>query len=235
MCPCDNLKSPFIDSFVDEFYTKFDPQLPMEKQATIREATFEDLSFLSEFQISMAKETENLDLTSSIINEAIDYLLHHSEMGLILLATIDNTPVASILGTIESPDRAWIQSVFVHQQHRRKGIFRKMFLEMCQCQRARGFKSIFLYAEKENERALAAYFKLGMSLAEGLRMYGFDFVYSGDQLPTVQKKYQIVPAEETPAQKIDSFRDLLGGERLGNSGLEIHEGEELVGYAEYFQ
>lgn len=50
---------------------------------------------------------------------------------------------------------------------------------------------MYLYAEEENEKALATYHKLGMEIVKGMSMHGYDFTYNNDILPESTKDYTI--------------------------------------------
>lgn len=66
--------------------------------------------------------------------------------------------------TFENPASWWIQSVYVIESARRKGHFTELFKEAVRLGKAKHIKSIRLYAENDNERAKATYFKLGMKI-----------------------------------------------------------------------
>lgn len=52
---------------------------------------------------------------------------------------------------------------------------------------------MYLYADEENEKAIAAYNKLGMSIVKGISMYGFDFILSKDAVPETTREYGVKP------------------------------------------
>ena len=57
----------------------------------------------------------------------------------------------------------WVQSVYVHPDHRRKGYYRALYNHVKQEAAAEGVAGIRLYADSQNERAQATYKALGMS------------------------------------------------------------------------
>ena len=115
-----------------------------------------------------------------------------------------------------------------------KGIFRKLFDSLCDIHRKNGIKRVYLYAEEENEKALATYKKLGMDVLEGVSMYGFDFVYGKEELPNVTKIYSkklvALSGEETKG-----LIDILKSNSSNHVPISIYSEDTLVGYLEYFE
>jgi len=57
----------------------------------------------------------------------------------------------------------WVQSVYVDENNRRKGIFKELYNHVKQiCDNDKGIAGIRLYVEKENFNAKATYKSLGM-------------------------------------------------------------------------
>ena len=57
----------------------------------------------------------------------------------------------------------WIQSVYTHPEHRRKGLFRLLFEHVKAAARAEGAAGLRLYADEDNTRAQDTYRMLGMT------------------------------------------------------------------------
>jgi ribosomal protein S18 acetylase RimI-like enzyme len=58
----------------------------------------------------------------------------------------------------------WIQSVYVHPDHRRQGVFSALYHHVESLARARdNVCGLRLYVEEQNERAQATYLALGMN------------------------------------------------------------------------
>jgi ribosomal protein S18 acetylase RimI-like enzyme len=56
----------------------------------------------------------------------------------------------------------WIQSVYVHPDFRRRGLFRTLYQYVTERAKERGAVGIRLYVEKENANAQRTYASLGM-------------------------------------------------------------------------
>jgi ribosomal protein S18 acetylase RimI-like enzyme len=69
----------------------------------------------------------------------------------------------------------WIQSVYVHPDHRRRGIFRALHEHVAAAARAEpDVCGLRLYVERDNAPALATYERLGMK-PSGHLLYEIDF------------------------------------------------------------
>lgn len=60
----------------------------------------------------------------------------------------------------------WIQSVFVHPDHRRGGVFKTLYDHVRRVARDSKAAGLRLYVERENFNAQATYQKLGMKLTD---------------------------------------------------------------------
>lgn len=140
----------------------------MIEQVNIYKAEDKDAKEISLFNILMAKETEDKELDESQILLGVQAMIDNPHMGFYLVAKISDITVASLMVTTEWSDWRngifwWIQSVYVKQEYRRKGLYRKLYehvkalskLENNVC----GFR---LYVEQENLIAQKTYKKLGM-------------------------------------------------------------------------
>lgn len=92
---------------------------------------------------------------------------------------------------------------------------------------------MYLYAEEENQKALATYQKLGMEIIKGMSMHGYDFIYEKNELPKASKDYTF--KHETLKDTNHNLVDILKTESNDHKPLCVFEGETLVGYAEYFE
>ncbi len=135
----------------------------------IREAAENDIPTLVEFNIAMAKETEDKTLPLEKIGPGVRYLFDHPQYGFYLVAEVDGVVVGGLMITFEWSDWRnglfwWIQSVYVIPGFRRGGIYRAMYAEVtlrtkqhpnvCGCR---------LYVERSNQIAQITYQKLGMN------------------------------------------------------------------------
>lgn len=74
-----------------------------------------------------------------------------------------NEVCGSAFVTYEDEKTWWIQSVYVSDKHRRKGIFSALFDKILEKAKKNGVEKIQLCVCKDNERAKKAYYKVGMS------------------------------------------------------------------------
>jgi ribosomal protein S18 acetylase RimI-like enzyme len=135
----------------------------------IRKATEKDIPVIIEYNRSMARETENHDLPVTIISEGVRNLFQHPEYGFYIVAEENGRVVGCLMITYEWTDWRnglfwWIQSVYVHPEYRRKGVYRKMYQFIkAQAQNEKFVRGFRLYVEKENKIAQKTYISLGMA------------------------------------------------------------------------
>jgi ribosomal protein S18 acetylase RimI-like enzyme len=135
----------------------------------ISTAVFErDQDFIIQGQIQMALETEGIELNRERITGGVQGVFAKPSRGQYYVALVDDTPIASLLCTIEWSDWRntevwWIQSVYVLPEHRGSGVYKKMYLYLQEKAVAEGVAGIRLYVDKTNTRAIQVYEKLGMS------------------------------------------------------------------------
>ena len=133
-----------------------------------REATDTDAVIIADFNASMAKETENIELDRDRLRKGTEALLANSSKGLYYLAEADGKVVGQLLITYEWSDWRnatfwWIQSVYVHPEYRHQGIFRSLYRSIETIARKRGdVCGLRLYVDTSNKRAQQTYKVLGM-------------------------------------------------------------------------
>ncbi len=136
---------------------------------TLREATPEDADTIAGFNSAMALETEGKALEAELIGAGVDALLGDRRKGRYWVAESDGRVVGQIMVTYEWSDWRnatiwWIQSVYVHPEHRRQGVFTALYQHVENIARGEtGVCGLRLYVEKANGRAQATYVALGMS------------------------------------------------------------------------
>ncbi|WP_107667435.1 GNAT family N-acetyltransferase [Cyanothece sp. BG0011] len=136
---------------------------------SIRLAQLDDVKAIANFNQTMAMETEGKVLQPDVLKAGIKALLNNPSHGFYVVAEVQSKVVGCLMITREWSDWRngvfwWIQSVFVEQEYRRRGIYRKMYEfikelannkeEVC------GFR---LYVEKDNRVAQETYSALGMT------------------------------------------------------------------------
>jgi GNAT superfamily N-acetyltransferase len=135
----------------------------------VRDATPADAEAIVEFQIAMARETEELELDRDILTRGVHALFANPSLGRYYIAEADGRAVGSLMITYEWSDWRngmvwWIQSVYVVRDHRRKGVYASLYAHV------RGLvddepsiRGIRLYVDTRNKVAQEVYTRLGMS------------------------------------------------------------------------
>ena len=98
----------------------------------IRQAVPSDAPSIIDFQLRMAWETENMKLIPEIVSKGVEAVFSDQSKGRYYVAEAGGKVVASLLITFEWSDWRncnvwWFQSVYVIPEHRRQGVFRKMY------------------------------------------------------------------------------------------------------------
>ena len=134
----------------------------------IREASLTDRDFIVNFQIAMALETESIALEEARVTKGVEAVLLDPAKGKYLVAEINGRIVGSLMITYEWSDWRngkvyWIQSVFVEEEYRKKGIFKSLYTRVKDLVLAsKEIMGIRLYVDRSNDRAQNVYKNLGM-------------------------------------------------------------------------
>jgi len=142
----------------------------------IRQAVMSDSKALAEFNTSMAKETEGIDLIPSVIGSGVEAMIKNPRMGFYLVVEDAGKIQASLMVTTEWSDWRnglfwWIQSVYVNEQYRRQGLYRKLYEHLKGLAEAESHVCGFrLYVEHDNYIAQKTYRSLGMD-ETGYKIY----------------------------------------------------------------
>jgi GNAT superfamily N-acetyltransferase len=137
----------------------------------IRAARPGDAEVLRDYNLALALETENLRLDPAIVLDGIRALLADASKGRYFVAECEGRVIGQVMHTFEWSDWRngmfwWLQSVYVHQEFRSRGVFTALFRHVESLARAdAGVCGIRLYMEHENHRARGAYVRLGLSPA----------------------------------------------------------------------
>ncbi len=135
----------------------------------IRFGRLNDAEKLAEFNKEMAFESEGYNLDFQTVLSGIKNLMLQTELGFYLIAETDNGIVGTLMITYEWTDWRdglfwWIQSVYVVPEMRNKGVYKALYQKVKELaasdKRVRGFR---LYVDKDNERAIEVYQKMGMT------------------------------------------------------------------------
>ena len=136
---------------------------------TYRHAVPSDASAIVEFQLAMARETEELELDRAICTAGVNAVFADATRGHYFVAELDGEVVASLMITHEwsdwrNGDVWWIQSVYVTAAARGKGVYKGLYEHIQQIVAADSdIRGIRLYVDRRNTRAQTVYSRLGMN------------------------------------------------------------------------
>lgn len=154
----------------------------------VRPAVFDDWPTLVEFNCQLAEETEGKRLDPAIVEPGVKAVLDDPAKGRYLVACVDASGsgsgdprtagrlVGQLMHTREwsdwrNGDIWWLQSVYVHPDFRRAGVFRSLLEELRrQAETDPAVVGLRLYVEEHNEKAVATYKRLGFDAAGYLVM-----------------------------------------------------------------
>ena len=134
-----------------------------------REATPSDVPVIVDFQVAMARETEELDLDREVLTDGIQALFEDPSRGRYLVAENDEDVIASLMITYEWSDWRngnvwWIQSVYVRPSFRGQRVYAGLYEHVKRLVQADdALRGIRLYVDRRNVPAQQVYTKLGMN------------------------------------------------------------------------
>ena len=160
----------------------------------IRRATMSDLQTIVSFNAALARETENRTLDARILESGVKALLQDPSKGWYAVAEKSDGSgqmivIGQILVTFEWSDWRngnfwWLQSLYVHPDHRQQGIFRQLY-DYVQSQARLNREAICgfrLYVEEKNNQAHQAYANLGFQKT-AYHMYEKEFFWNHPSSP----------------------------------------------------
>lgn len=137
---------------------------------TSRPAVPQDAKTIAQYNQAMAEETEGKTLDFKTLQRGVQRVFNEPSHGRYLVAESDcGEIVGCLLITYEWSDWRnaqvwWVQSVYVHPDHRRQGVFKMLYQAVHELgERTGGVCGYRLYVERDNTRAQATYEFLGMS------------------------------------------------------------------------
>ena len=133
----------------------------------IRRATVQDATVIIENNKLLAKESENEILNPATVKQGVISLFSHPEKGFYLVAGKNDTIVGQLMITYEwsdwrNTDIWWIQSVYIHKDYRKQGVFSSLFNEVRNQAKKEKIPLLRLYVHKENTSAQQVYEKREM-------------------------------------------------------------------------
>jgi len=133
-----------------------------------RDATRADVPAIIDFQIAMARETENLELDRDILTRGVNALFANPSLGRYYVAEASGQVVGSLMITYEWSDWRngmvwWIQSVYVVPSFRRRGVYAGLYAHVRKIvEPEASIRGIRLYVDNRNVGAQEVYARLGM-------------------------------------------------------------------------
>jgi ribosomal protein S18 acetylase RimI-like enzyme len=135
----------------------------------IRSGEPADAATIVDFQLRMARETEDLELDGATLSHGVAAIFADSRKGAYWIAERGGRTIGCLLTTFEWSDWRdgtilWIQSVYVLPEERGRGVYRRLYERVRrQVEESDALKGIRLYVEKRNAAAQRVYERLGMT------------------------------------------------------------------------
>jgi GNAT superfamily N-acetyltransferase len=135
---------------------------------TYRDARVTDRDTIVDFQIAMARETEDVALDRDVCIRGVRAVFDDPSHGRYFVAEENGRVVASLLVTYEWSDWRngvvwWIQSVYVRPENRRQGIYAGLYEHVKEIVDSDAHVcGIRLYVDRRNVAAQQVYTRLGM-------------------------------------------------------------------------
>ncbi len=151
-----------------------------QPEFVIRNACKDDAAVLAEFNQLLAKETEAKTLDSSTILAGVVGGLERAERCQYFVAELSSQVIGQAMITFEWSDWRngelwWLQSVYVHREFRRQGVFTGLYKHIERLAKNKGsVRGLRLYVEEENSSGQKVYAHLGMKHA-GYHVYEVEF------------------------------------------------------------
>ena len=135
----------------------------------IRTAALADLPVIADFNVRLARESEDLILDAARVEAGVEAVLTDPAKGIYYVAKVAGEVAGQLMITYEWSDWRngniwWIQSVYVKPEFRRAGVFRALFHHLQRLARNRkDVCTLRLYVHTDNTRARQSYERLGMT------------------------------------------------------------------------
>ena len=135
----------------------------------IRKGKLSDLERIVELQLRMARETEGLGLDRDVVSRGVQGVFQEPARGTYWVAGEKGEILGMLLAIPEWSDWRngtvlWIHSLYVIDQARRRGVFKKLYLNLKrQVEQSPDLMGLRLYVDKTNKPAQKVYERLGMS------------------------------------------------------------------------
>lgn len=132
----------------------------------VRPARLDDAPGIVGFNHRLALETEQKELDRATLAAGVEAILRDARLGSYFVAVAGERIVGQLAVTAEWSDWRngaiwWLQSVFVDEAWRGRGVFTRLLNEVSALARERGVIGLRLYVERHNGRAQATYLRSG--------------------------------------------------------------------------
>ena len=150
----------------------------------IREAVASDAAQIAQYNALLAMESEGTRLAPEVAERGAEAMFADRSRGRYWLAEVDGEVVGQLMLTYEWSDWRngmvwWIQSVYVHGDYRRKGVFSALYRHVESLARQEPeVCGLRLYVEQDNAHAQRTYESLGMHMTNYLVMQS---IFAEDQ------------------------------------------------------
>jgi len=142
----------------------------------IRQAVPAEANTIADFQIRLAKESEDMALDGPTVARGVEAVFENPALGTYHVAAENGRVIACLLIINEWSDWRngmvwWIHSLYVVPEARGRGVFRAMYEKLQSLIRQTpALRGLRLYVDKRNTSAQQAYDALGMT-AEHYHLY----------------------------------------------------------------
>ena len=133
-----------------------------------RDARPADVRAIIDFQVAMARETENIDLDRDVLTSGVNAIVDNPSLGRYYIAEVASHVVGSLMINFEWSDWRngvvwWIQSVYVKPEARRRGVYSGLYAHIRKIVESEpSIRGIRLYVDNRNKGAQEVYARLGM-------------------------------------------------------------------------
>ena len=165
----------------------------MESVAQLQLAELQHVAQITKSNVEMALETEDKVLNSEIVDRAVKKLIESPVYGFYIVCLERESVAANLMVTyeynyIKDITIFWFQSVYVYKEHRKKGLFRKMYQHVYNKAKSENAHSLRLYVDIDNKDAMQVYSKMGMS-DTGESLFEIDLVFDPTKKPDFENGY----------------------------------------------
>jgi GNAT superfamily N-acetyltransferase len=132
----------------------------------IQRATASDVAAITAYNVALAEESEHLTLEPEVVRRGVEAVFQDASRGVYFGAYEANQIIGVLLVTYEWSDWRngnfwWLQSVYVHPQHRARGVFKTLLTHVVnEAEKDPTVCGFRLYVDADNQRARDVYAKM---------------------------------------------------------------------------